>query len=146
MLLPMLTRYAFQRLKTSLSMSHILCTALKQVLENWYPTVEEGDKKAVLLVVTSSKDGALTGGPGFMAVCFESATPAVLSSVLTARSCQAIGDELIDSIVSDQIPILTEQERYNETVASTVDRIDAKLNGNVVPGKGPLVTFLSLVV
>jgi hypothetical protein len=32
-----------------------------QVVENWYPTAEEGDKKGVLLVVTAGKEGALSG-------------------------------------------------------------------------------------
>ncbi len=32
----------------------------------WYPTVEEGGNKGVLLMVTTSKDGAVTGGPKFM--------------------------------------------------------------------------------
>lgn len=39
-----------------------------KVIEKWYPTVEQGSKKGILLVVTSSKDGALTGGPGFLKV------------------------------------------------------------------------------
>ncbi len=38
------------------------------MLENWYPTREEGDKKGVLLVVSSGKEGAVTGGPSFMQV------------------------------------------------------------------------------
>lgn len=42
---------------------------------------------------------------------------------------QAIGDDLIDSIVSDNIPIYTEEEKYNQTVLSSLDRIEAKLNG-----------------
>jgi hypothetical protein len=47
---------------------------------------------------------------------------------------QAVGDELLDSIVSDNIPIFTEEERYNQTVLSSVERIEAKLNGQAVPG------------
>ena len=46
----------------------------------------------------------------------------------------AIGEELLDSIVGDQIPIYTEQEKYNLTVESTVDRISAALEGREVPG------------
>ena len=34
----------------------------------WYPTVEEGNKKGLLLIVTTAKDGALTGGPQFTKV------------------------------------------------------------------------------
>lgn len=60
------------------------------MVENWYPTAEEGDKKGVLLVVTAGKEGALSGGKAFM---------------------QAVGDDLIDSIVSDNIPIFTEEDK-----------------------------------
>jgi uncharacterized membrane protein YgcG len=85
------------------------------VVENWYPTPEEGDKKGVLVVVTAGKEGALSGGKSFMT---------------------AIGDDLIDSIVSDNIPIFTEEEKYNQTVTSSVDRLAAKLQGQEVPGGG----------
>eukprot|EP00951_Prasinocladus_malaysianus_P027867 scaffold251858_cov39-Prasinocladus_malaysianus.AAC.1 len=85
---------------------------LYAVLEGWYPTAEIGDKKGIVLLVTTSKDGAVTGGPGFM---------------------NAIGDDLIDSIIADNIPILTEEELYNEAMVSTLKRIDAKLNGEEVP-------------
>ena len=37
-----------------------------KLVEKWYQTVEEGSKKGVLVVVTTGKDGALTGGPAFM--------------------------------------------------------------------------------
>lgn len=39
-----------------------------QLIEKWYPSVEQGTKKGVLLVVTTSKEGALTGGPSFLKV------------------------------------------------------------------------------
>lgn len=42
---------------------------------------------------------------------------------------QAVGDDLIDSVVSDSIPILTEQEKFNEAVSSIVKRVEAKLTG-----------------
>lgn len=47
---------------------------------------------------------------------------------------QAVGDELLDSIVSENIPIWTEEERYNQTVLSSVDRLEAQLTGQKVPG------------
>ncbi len=47
---------------------------------------------------------------------------------------QAVGDQLIDSIVGDNIPIFAEQERYNETVSSSVARVNAALEGRAVPG------------
>lgn len=55
-----------------------------------YPTVEEGNKKGILLIVTAGKDGALNGGPEFM---------------------KAVGDNFIDSIISENIPIFTQVRR-----------------------------------
>ena len=40
-----------------------------KLVEKWYETVEQGGKKGVLVVVTTGKDGALTGGPDFMKAC-----------------------------------------------------------------------------
>ncbi|KAF5842105.1 hypothetical protein DUNSADRAFT_9365 [Dunaliella salina] len=85
-----------------------------KILRNWYPSKEELDNKGAILVMTSGKEGAVTGGDSFM---------------------NAVGEELLDSIVGDQIPIYTEQEKYNLTVESTVDRIAAKLEGKEVPGE-----------
>lgn len=79
-----------------------------KVIESWYPTPEEGDKKGILVVVTSGKDGALTGGKSFM---------------------NGVGDDLIDSIISTNIPIFTEEEKYNECVISSVNRIESVLRG-----------------
>jgi len=84
-----------------------------KIIEKWYPTVEEGNNKGILLMVTTSKDGAVTGGPKFM---------------------KAIGDNLVDSIISDNIPILAEQAKFNEAVYSSIGRIDAVLNGKEDPG------------
>ena len=67
----------------------------------------------MLLVVSAGKDGALTGGKAFM---------------------EAVGDDLIDSIVGENIPILTGEEKYNETVTSSVKRVVAKLSGKADPG------------
>lgn len=39
-----------------------------KLVERWYPTEAEGTNKGVLLVVTTAKDGALTGGPKFVGV------------------------------------------------------------------------------
>eukprot|EP00891_Asterochloris_glomerata_P007750 jgi/Astpho2/7750/Aster-07592 len=84
-----------------------------KVLEKWYPNKAEADKKGILIVVTTGKDGALTGGPAFT---------------------KAVGDSLIDSIIGDNIPILTEQEKWNETLTSCVKRIEAVLTGSKDPG------------
>ena len=40
-----------------------------KLIEKWYPTVEEGNDKGLLLIVSTAKDGALTGGPKFVKVC-----------------------------------------------------------------------------
>eukprot|EP00775_Hariotina_reticulata_P011379 gene11379-11528_t len=82
-----------------------------KVVDTWYPDAAKKDK-GVLLVVTAGKEGAVTGGDGFV---------------------QAVGDDLVDSIVSDNIPIFTEEEKYNQTVLSSVERIEAQLNGQPVP-------------
>eukprot|EP00200_Dunaliella_tertiolecta_P004548 CAMPEP_0202344052 /NCGR_PEP_ID=MMETSP1126-20121109/3907_1 /ASSEMBLY_ACC=CAM_ASM_000457 /TAXON_ID=3047 /ORGANISM="Dunaliella tertiolecta, Strain CCMP1320" /LENGTH=274 /DNA_ID=CAMNT_0048935203 /DNA_START=23 /DNA_END=847 /DNA_ORIENTATION=+ len=87
-----------------------------KILKNWYPSKDELDTKGAILVMTSGKEGAVSGGDSFM---------------------NAVGEELLDSIVGDQIPIYTEQEKYNLTVESTVDRIAAKLEGKEVPD-GPM--------
>lgn len=50
------------------------------------------------------------------------------------RLRQAIGEELVDSIVTDNIPIFTEEEKYNAAVLSSVERIEAKLSNKAVPG------------
>ncbi len=39
-----------------------------KVLEGWYPSAAEGDKKGLVLVVTAAKEGAITGGKSFMNV------------------------------------------------------------------------------
>ena len=39
-----------------------------KVVEKWYGTVEQGTNKGILVIVTTGKDGALTGGPDFMKV------------------------------------------------------------------------------
>lgn len=83
-----------------------------KALENWYTDKNVADKKGVLLVVTAAKEGAVTGGPAFN---------------------EAVGDDLVESIVSDNIPIFSEEEKYNQTVVSSVERIEAKLQGNPVP-------------
>lgn len=86
-----------------------------KVLETWYPTAEQGSQKGLLLVVTSGKEGAISGGANFL---------------------KALGDDLLESIVTDDVPIYTEQEKYNAAVLSSVDRIEAQLQGREVP-EGP---------
>ncbi len=83
------------------------------MVENWYPGAAKKDK-GVLLVVTSGKEGAISGGEAFV---------------------QAVTDDLIDSVTADNIPIYTEEERYNQSVLSSVERLEAQLNGKPVPGR-----------
>jgi uncharacterized membrane protein YgcG len=87
-----------------------------QVIENWFPTVEEGDKVGVLLLTTTSKEGALVGGPSFM---------------------KAVGPAIVEGIVTENIPIFTEEEKYNEAILSSVSRIQSALTGKEDPG-GPV--------
>lgn len=54
-----------------------------QVLEKWYPTVEEGNNKGIVVLVTSQKEGAVTGGPAFV---------------------QAVGENILDATVSENLP------------------------------------------
>ena len=82
-----------------------------KLVSKWFPGA--GDNKGVLLVVTAGKEGALTGGPAFL---------------------KAVGDELIDSVVGDNVAILTEEEKYNEAVQSSVNRVVAVLSGKADPG------------
>lgn len=46
----------------------------------------------------------------------------------------AVGDEFIDSVVGENIPILTQEEKYNECLASISTRIEAVLTGKDDPG------------
>lgn len=54
-----------------------------QILERWYPTVEEGNNKGIVVLVTSQKEGAITGGPAFI---------------------KAVGDGILDATVSENLP------------------------------------------
>ena len=49
----------------------------------------------------------------------------VLCSARASNLCvQTIGDELVDSIVSDNIPVLAEDAKFNEAVTSSLRRIE----------------------
>ena len=51
---------------------------------------------------------------------------------------QAVGDNLIDSVVSENIPVLTADEKFNETVVSIAKRVGAVLNSM---SSKPVVTW-----
>ncbi|KAL0377814.1 UNVERIFIED_CONTAM: hypothetical protein Sradi_3086900 [Sesamum radiatum] len=86
-----------------------------QVLERWYPTVEEGNKKGIVVLITSQKEGAVTGGPEFI---------------------QAVGDSVLDGTVSENLPVLATEEKYNEAVFSSAKCLVAAIDGLPDPG-GP---------
>ncbi|XP_051141513.1 UPF0603 protein At1g54780, chloroplastic [Andrographis paniculata] len=86
-----------------------------QVLEKWYPTLEEGNNKGIVVLITSQKEGAITGGPQFI---------------------QAVGDSVLDATVSENLPVLATEEKYNEAVYSAARRLAAVIGGEADPG-GP---------
>ncbi|OMO99096.1 hypothetical protein COLO4_13518 [Corchorus olitorius] len=88
-----------------------------QVLERWYPTLEEGSNKGIVVLVTSQKEGAVTGGPKFV---------------------EAVGEKILDATVSENLPVLATEERYNEAIISSAKRLAAAIDGLPDPG-GPLV-------
>ncbi|WJX13169.1 hypothetical protein P8452_03591 [Trifolium repens] len=88
-----------------------------QILERWYPSVEEGNEKGVVVLVTSQKEGAVTGGPAFV---------------------QAVGENILDATVSENLPVLATDEKYNEAIYSTAKRLVAAIDGVPDPG-GPSV-------
>ena len=84
-----------------------------KVLETWYPTLEEGNNKGNLLLVKNTKEGAIVGGPAFL---------------------KGVGNDVLDSILSKNIPINLEDEKYGEALTSSVERIVAALEGKADPG------------
>lgn len=86
-----------------------------QLLEKWYPTIEEGDKKGLVLLVTSQKEGAVTGGPAFI---------------------KAVGDKTLEAVVAENLPVLATDEKYNEALYSSAKRLVAAIDGLEDPG-GP---------
>jgi len=84
----------------------------EKVFGKWHKS-DGGDKDGLLLMVTAGKDGALVGGNSFI---------------------KAVGDDLVDSLVGDNIPIFTEEEKFNEAILSSINRIVAVLDGKDDPG------------
>ncbi|XP_022150734.1 UPF0603 protein At1g54780, chloroplastic [Momordica charantia] len=79
-----------------------------QVLERWYPTVEDGNNKGIVVLVTSQKEGAITGGPAFI---------------------QAVGENILDATVTENLPVLATDEKYNEAIYSSAKRLVAAIDG-----------------
>ena len=84
-----------------------------KVIEHWYPTAADGSKKAVLILVKASKEGALVAGP---------------------ELGKKLGSALMDSISGDNIPTFSEQEKFGEALSSSLRRMQAKLAGQADPG------------
>eukprot|EP00227_Mantoniella_beaufortii_P019575 CAMPEP_0197588362 /NCGR_PEP_ID=MMETSP1326-20131121/9670_1 /TAXON_ID=1155430 /ORGANISM="Genus nov. species nov., Strain RCC2288" /LENGTH=288 /DNA_ID=CAMNT_0043153181 /DNA_START=72 /DNA_END=938 /DNA_ORIENTATION=- len=89
-----------------------------KVLESWYPTLADGDMKGQILLVKNTKEGSVVGGPKFL---------------------KAVGNDVLDSILSKNIPFNLEDEKFGEALTSSVDRIVAVLEGKEDPG--PPVRF-----
>jgi len=84
----------------------------EKLFNKWYNS-EQRSKNGILLVVTAAKDGALIGGDSLT---------------------KTLGYDLIDSVITDNIPVYTEEEKFNEAVSSSVDRITSVLTGKGDPG------------
>ncbi|CAI7907003.1 unnamed protein product [Closterium sp. NIES-53] len=80
-----------------------------KILESWYPTVEEGDKRGVVLLVTSQKEGAVAGGPTFIETIGDEVFEGIVSENLPVRRSggptltNTIGDEVFEGIVSENL-------------------------------------------
>ncbi|KAG0582691.1 hypothetical protein KC19_3G077500 [Ceratodon purpureus] len=85
------------------------------ILEKWYPTLEEGNNKGVVLLVTTQKEGAVTGGPAFT---------------------KAVGDKILEAVTAENLPVLATDEKYNEAIYSTAKRLVAAIDGQEDTG-GP---------
>jgi len=85
------------------------------ILEKWYPTLEEGNNKGIVLLVTTQKEGAVTGGPAFT---------------------KAVGDQILEAVTAENLPVLATDEKYNEAIYSTAKRLVAAIYGLEDPG-GP---------
>nr|GEW18903.1 uncharacterized protein [Tanacetum cinerariifolium] len=62
-----------------------------QVLERWYPTLEEGNNKGIVVLVTSQKEGAVTGGPEFIKAVGDTVLDATVSQNLPGNGCTLCG-------------------------------------------------------
>merc|ERR1712078_919237 len=62
----------------------------------------------MLLVIPSAREGAVTGGPAFLS---------------------AVGDDVLDGVITENIGNLAEQEKWNEITVSSVERMGRALRG-----------------
>jgi hypothetical protein len=61
-----------------------------------------------VLLVTTQKEGAVTGGPAFT---------------------QAVGDKILEAVTAENLPVLATDEKYNEAIYSTAKRLVAAIDG-----------------
>ena len=93
-----------------------------RALEGWYPTREEGDRKGVLVLVATGAEGGVSAGPSFL---------------------EAVGDETLEGVMTENVPYFGQEEKWNEATTTSVNRLAARLAGEADPGapkmesKGP---------
>lgn len=63
--------------------------------------------------------------------------PALLLRLSPPPSIQAVGDDLIDAVIGGNVAVLAGEEKYNETVTSSLNRIVSVIEGKADPG-GPV--------
>ncbi|KAF1880212.1 hypothetical protein Lal_00048847 [Lupinus albus] len=115
-----------------------------QVLERWYPSVEEGNNKGIVVLVTSQKEGAVSGGPAFVQAVGENILDATVSENLPGEFDATVrlllsGHEVTDSYLGNSLStcgVLATDEKYNEAIYSTAKRLVAAIDGLADPG-GP---------
>jgi uncharacterized membrane protein YgcG len=66
------------------------------------------NNKGIVLLVTTQKEGAVTGGPAFT---------------------QAVGDKILEAVTAENLPVLATDEKYNEAIYSTAKRLVAAIDG-----------------
>ncbi|XVE89724.1 hypothetical protein DITRI_Ditri20bG0018700 [Diplodiscus trichospermus] len=118
-----------------------------QVLECWYPILEEDRNKGIGMLVTSQKEGAVTGGPAFIEAVGENILDATVSENLPSKYSLVFvtetemskgfkGMNLYTDHTVLSIAVLAMEEKYNEAIYSSVKRVVAAIDGLPDPG-GP---------
>ncbi|KAK9919743.1 hypothetical protein M0R45_028323 [Rubus argutus] len=95
----------------------MLLSMLTKFWRNGILQLKRGNNKGIVVLITSQKEGAITGGPAFV---------------------QAVGEAVLDATVSENLPVLATDEKYNEAIFSSAKRIVAAIDGLPDPG-GPKV-------
>ncbi|KAF3600920.1 hypothetical protein F2Q69_00036320 [Brassica cretica] len=113
-----------------------------QVLEKWYPSIEEGNNKGIVVLITSQKEGAITGGPAFIEAVGEKILDATVSENLPGTVSSRSGIEYAALLEfqyrAAETKVLATDEKYNEAIYSSAKRLVAAIDGLPDPG-GPEV-------